>query len=113
MNPWFEEKAQQINVPSMMAFGIKVITRHARAHEMSELLMFAREAAKSNVNIFVEEVFYDSNSDCCAFKFTKAIEQFSNEERSLLIAATKTISQFELFGTVHHGQVAPNSAAPL
>jgi hypothetical protein len=111
MNPWFEEKAQQINVPSMMAFGIKVTTRHARAHEMAELLMFAREIAKSNSNILVEEAFYDSNSDCCAFKFTKSVEQFSDEGRSLLIAATKTISQFEWFGIVHHGRVALRSEA--
>lgn len=65
MNNWFDEKSPQINIPSMIAFGINVMTRHAKAHEMAELLMFSLEAAKSNVNTLVEEAFYDSNSCCC------------------------------------------------
>lgn len=104
MNNWFDEKSPQINIPSMIAFGINVMTRHAKAHEMAELLMFSLETAKSNVNTLVEEAFYDSNSCCCTFKFVKPLEQYSKDEQALFNAAMKTISQFEWFGSVYHGK---------
>ena len=73
MNPWFEEKASQIDSPSMHAFGISITTRHSKARELAELLMFAQEAAQSNVNHLVEAAFYDSNSQCCTFEFRKGL----------------------------------------
>ena len=102
MNPWFEEKASQIDSPSMHAFGISITTRHSKARELAELLMFAQEAAQSNVNHLVEAAFYDSNSQCCTFEFRKGFEQFSVDERTLFEAAKKTITQFEWFEAVHH-----------
>ena len=112
-NPWFAEKAPQIDVSSMMAFGISITPRHSKARELAELLMFAQAAADSDVNILVEEAFYDSNSDCCNFKLRNGVEQYSSQERTLFAAAMKTVSQFEWFGTVHHGNGAPGEEEPF
>ena len=103
MSSYFEEKSRQVDVDSMSAFGIGIVTRHAKARELAELLMFAEEAAKSNVHELVEEAFYDSNACCCYFKFKRPLEIGDPQEVLLLQAALKTIGQFEWFGVTQHG----------
>lgn len=106
-NPWFEDKRTQIDVTGMHAFGIPISTRHGKARELAELLQFAEEAAKANVNSYVQAAHYDSNSDCCSFTLDRAVQQHSTIAEALLTAALKTITQFEWFGVVQHGRGAP------
>lgn len=108
MNPWFEEKARQIDPPSMLAFGILIYSRHAQARELVELLRFAEEAAKANVNILVEEAFYDSGACCCSFKLRESVQDSPTEADAIFAAAMKTISQFEWNGAVFHGGDHPS-----
>lgn len=112
-NPWFTEKARQIDTPAMLAFGISIITRHAKARQMAELLLFAEAAARAGLNHWVKEAFYDSNSDCCSFTLAKGLQEFGPEDTGLLQAARQTISQFEWRGTVHHGPGAPDEEEPF
>ena len=101
---WFEEKTHQINPSSIMAFGIEIETRYAKAHELVELIMFAEEVTKSGANKFVEKATYDSNSCCCHFKLKTNTEQHSPQARTIFDSAINTIKQFEWFGAVHHGK---------
>ncbi|MDR2213070.1 MAG: hypothetical protein LBE21_05525 [Pseudomonadales bacterium] len=94
----------EIDTSSMTALGINICSRHGKAKELAELLLFADAAAKANVHQLVERAFYDSNSCCCTFEFKSPLEYGSNNERTLLKIATKTIEQFEWFGTIHHGR---------
>ena len=89
MNPWAQDRTHQLDTQAMTAFGIRIVSRHANAQEMIELIEFARAAACANVNMFVPEAFYDSGSGCCSFKLSAALE---------------TISQFLWFGGVRHGR---------
>lgn len=107
MNTWFEEKSPQLDVDGMNAFGIAISTRHGKAHELAELIMFAKEAAAANVNHLVIEAHYDSNSCCCTFTFSPALQRYSQQEEALRLAALKTIGQFEWFGCVEHGRGDP------
>lgn len=103
MTNWFDDKARQIDAASITAFGISLTTRHAKAREMAEMLLFAQAAAKAGVNTLVKAVFYDSNSSSCTFELTSQLQENSAGERKLLDAAALTLSQFEWHGTVHHG----------
>jgi hypothetical protein len=103
MNPWFEEKAPQIDPASVRVFGILVTSRYSKACELVELLRFAEESAKANVNILVEEAFYDSKSTLCSFKLRESVHDSPAEADAIFAAAMKTISQFEWDGAVFHG----------
>ncbi|MBA2672621.1 hypothetical protein [Ramlibacter sp.] len=105
MNPWSEEKVRQLDTGSMTAFGIRITSRHAYAQEMIELIGFAREACRANVNMYVTEAFYDSGSSCCNFTFSAALDSAGESARqAVLAAARETISQFDWFGAIQHGR---------
>ncbi len=101
MIDYFEEKVQQVNVDAMSAFGIEICTRHGRAHELAEMILFARAAAVENVHHLVKNVFYDSNACLCSFEYSTDLQLGDPEERLLFNAALKTIGQFEWFGSCY------------
>ncbi|MCP5197013.1 MAG: hypothetical protein H6974_09540 [Gammaproteobacteria bacterium] len=107
MNPWFEEKVSQVDLGTFRAFGILITSRYSKAHELAELLLFAEEAAKSNVNILVKEAFYDSKSNCCEFTLREPLLKNSPEADAVLAAAMKTIRQFIWYEMVFHGGDSP------
>ena len=112
MNPWFEEKAQQIEPASVRAFGIALASRHAKARELAELLRFAEAAAEAGVNMLIEEAFYDSVSDCCAIALRESARESTAEMDAVFGAAMRTITQFEWEGAVFHGGVPPEGGSP-
>lgn len=103
MRDWFDEKSAQVSTDSVTAFGIPLISRHSKASELSEMLAFAVIVARANLQSHIARVFYDSNSCCCAFEFTKEPKPGSSTEQILLNAARSTISQFEWSGHIEHG----------
>lgn len=105
MNPWAQDRTHQLDTQAMTAFGIRIVSRHANAQEMIELIEFARAAACANVNMFVPEAFYDSGSGCCSFKLSAALDGAGDAaKQAVLSAALETISQFLWFGGVRHGR---------
>ncbi len=113
MNPWAADHVRQLDTDAITAFGIRLISRHARAQEMIELLDFALEATEAGVNLFVSEVFYDSKSGCCSFKLSPALDGAGDAARQTVFAcARQTISQFLWEGGVHHGRDLAGRAAP-
>jgi hypothetical protein len=105
MNPWTQYKAQQLETNEITAFGIQLVTRHANAYEMRELLAFAAACAQANVNMFVSKAFYDSGSGCCNFTLSRVLDEAG-------FTAKQTLSQFLWYGGVHHGQPLDASEPP-
>ncbi len=103
----YPEKGQ-INPGVCTAFGIYLDTRHSKAWELAEMLLFADELARAGLQKYIESVFYDSNADLCQFKFAPEVEEFSPEEDAIKEIALRTISQFEWHGSVDHGDTLRN-----
>jgi hypothetical protein len=113
MNPWTQYKAQQLETNEITAFGIQLVTRHANAYEMRELLAFAAACAQANVNMFVSKAFYDSGSGCCSFTLSIVLEEAGfTPKQAIFNAAQQTLSQFLWYGGVHHGQPLLNEPEP-
>ncbi len=113
MNLWAHERAHQLDTDAMTAFGIRLISRHANAQEMIELIEFARAAAEANVNMFVAEAFYDSASSCCSFKLSSALDSAGATARqAVFTTALQTLSQFLWLGGIHHGRGDPAPSGP-
>jgi hypothetical protein len=113
MNPWAAERVRQLDTDAITAFGIRLISRHAQAQEMIELLDFALAATEANVNLFVAEAFYDSRSSCCSFKLSAALAGAGpSAAQAILSCAQQTISQFLWQGGIHHGRDLGDRAAP-
>jgi len=112
MNPWSEERVRQLDTDTITAFGIRLVSRHANAAEMVELIEFACAATQANVNMFVTRAHYDSKQSCCSFDLSAALEGAGQTaEQALFSAALRTLSQFLWFGRIHRGRDDP--APPL
>ena len=104
MSKWHEDTKGQVSVSSMTAFGIPISSRHGKARELAELLLFASACARDGVEGLVKDATYDSGDCCCRFVLDGAVTQGSVQEAFLLDAAMETIGQFEWFRTIHHGR---------
>ena len=114
MNPWTEERVRQLDTDTITAFGIRLVSRHANAAEMVELIEFACAATEANVNMFVAQAHYDSKQSCCSFELSAALDGAGQAaEQALLSAALRTLSQFLWKGGIHHGRDAPDPSEPL
>ncbi|PHV34555.1 hypothetical protein CSQ94_03920 [Janthinobacterium sp. BJB312] len=78
-------------------------SRHQLPNEEAELAAFAAAVMKADLATYIEEAMYDSNSNCCYFKFHLDLSPSDEDARTLLAIATNTISQFEWFGSIEHG----------
>jgi hypothetical protein len=113
MNPWAADRVRQLDTDAITAFGIRLVSRHAQAQEMIELLDFALAATAANVNLFVIEAFYDSGSSCCSFKLSAALAAAGDAARQTVCAgARQTLSQFLWQDQIHHGRADADRAAP-
>jgi hypothetical protein len=112
-NPWAAEHVRQLDTEALTAFGIRLWSRHAQAHEMIELLRFALAAADANVNVFVREVFYDSRASLASLTLSAAIEGAGPAARAAVLAAARaSLSQFLWEGTILHGPEPEDDRAP-
>ena len=98
---YFDEKSQQIDVDAMTAFGIELKTRHGKASQMAEMLLFAEALAGQGLHEYVANVFYDSKSDVCSFAFVGT--QPRDRMSKMFDCAQRHIGQFEWEGSVYHG----------
>jgi len=71
------------------------------------MLSFALGAASEGLHTSVEKVFYDSNSCSCEFTLSREAYYGSQTESRLRTIALRSISQFEWFGTICHGDFVP------
>ncbi len=78
-------------------------SRRGLPNEEAELAAFADAVMKADLDAYIEEAMYDSNSNCCYFTFRLDLAPYDDDARALLAIATKTISQFDWFGSNYHG----------
>lgn len=78
-------------------------SRHQLPNEEAELAAFAAAVMEAELDTYIEEAMYDSNANCCYFKFHLDISPSDEDAQALLAIATKTLTQFEWFGSIQHG----------
>jgi len=91
---------------------IIAISRHGNDLEIQEMQDFAERAKESGLDYFVQELFYDSNSCCCNFKLSGDFHVYDQISNELLSVAQETISQFEWFGSIQHGNFIRDTDDP-
>ncbi len=85
-------------------FAISTVSRHGLPGEEKELAAFAAAVIDADLHMYVEEAFYDSNSNCCAFTYRFGLTVYDDVAVQLYAIALLTISQFEWFGTICYGR---------
>ena len=88
----FDEKAHQLSVGSLTAYGIDLSTRYSKCGEMIELLQFASLAAQAGAASLVKSVFYDSKANLCNFEWHGALD--AEADAALRQCADQSISQY-------------------
>lgn len=104
MDHFFEEKSHQVEPGVLIAFGIKLSSRYAKAHELIEMLRFAQQAAVDGLAHYVKEVFYDTKAGVCSFTLDPAVKNGNPVAAQLYLAAKASIQQFMwIDGCIAHG----------
>lgn len=103
MGNWFDEKAQQLDTEAVTAFGIPLMTRYGKAHELEQMLGFVRGAAERGLERHVKRVFFDSKADLCTIDFVADHVFGSEVDRALRECADQSLAQFQWGDTIHHG----------
>ncbi len=103
MTEWFGEKTAQVEPATFSAFGIAITSRYGKAHEMAEMLTFARLAAVKDFAHYVKEIYYDSKATLCTFELQSSVKDCDPVARQLHLLAKESISQFQWFDVVDHG----------
>lgn len=85
-------------------FTISTVSRHGSKWEESELAAFAAAVIGADLQMYVKEAFYDSNSNCCTFDFRFEIKHYDDVAIRLYAIAFLTIRQFDWFGSICHGR---------
>jgi len=93
MSSFFDEDAEQIEPSSLRAFGVKIYSRYGQSSEIIEMINFACEAARENINDCIEELFYDSKACICNISLKDHIHDNTIDEKITEIGK-KTLSQF-------------------
>lgn len=88
----FDEKASQIDVNSMNAFGIQLTSRYAKCSEMIDMLQFAQLAAQAGAASLVKSLFYDTKASVCSFEWHGELDP--EADRLLRQCADQAISQY-------------------
>lgn len=91
---YFGDKAQQISHHTIEAFGIELFSRHGKAHEMAEMLLFALQIASNDLEDLVKDVFYDSNASVCSVEFRE--EPTAEQMELILQAAKQCLRQYQI-----------------
>ncbi|WP_421170220.1 hypothetical protein [Aeromonas dhakensis] len=100
---YFDERDRQVDVESMVSFGVKIESRYAKATELSEMLMFTNQLAIADLHTYVDAVFYDSKACVCNIELKIELTINSNEGDQIKACAEETISQFQWDGEIVHG----------
>lgn len=103
MKDFFGEKSTQVEPYVIVAFGITLSSRYGKADELIEMIKFAKYVATQDTACFVNELRYDSQSQCCFFDVAPSVDPYGDIAARIRSIAKKTIRQFELFDCIEHG----------
>lgn len=105
---WFKEKPYQVDICSFRAFGIELMSRYGVAKEMVEMLRFCEAVAKEGLHEFIENCFYDGQSQVCKIVIEDEEDPDGCPGRQfkpqIAAIAENYITQFEIDGHVGHGK---------
>ncbi|MFQ1684767.1 hypothetical protein ACK38W_10040 [Aeromonas veronii] len=99
---YFDEKARQTSVDSMMSFGIPISSKYASATELSEMLLFTHQVARLGLNECIKQVHYDSKACICFIELHDEGMWYDDEGRQIKSCAENTIQQFQWDGMIGH-----------
>lgn len=97
------EKQTQVAPAMLLVLGVPVTSRYGQLNELVEMLDFLRLIEKKQALRYVTSLFYDSKSGLCTIETDSDTPRGSAIEETLMVAATLTISQYELFGEINSG----------
>ncbi|MGS3177859.1 hypothetical protein CF139_02435 [Aeromonas hydrophila] len=100
---YFDEKARQTSVDSMLSFGIPICSRYAKANDLAEMLMFTHRVALLGLHEHIKNVFYDTKACLCVIELHDEEMWYDEAGEKIKGCAEKSISQFQWAGTVGHG----------
>ncbi|ORJ13448.1 hypothetical protein A7D02_07490 [Aeromonas salmonicida] len=99
---YFDEKARQTSVDSMLSFGIPICSRYAKANDLAEMLMFTHRVALLGLHEHIKNVSYDTKACLCVIELHDEEMWYDDEGRKIKSCAEETIQQFQWNGTVGH-----------
>ncbi len=103
MNDYFGEKSRQVEPSALTAFGIEISSRYAQAHELIELMQFAKLAASKKVAHYIKSAWYDSKSGCCTLELDPSVQKGDAVASAVYDAAIESIGYFDWFGSPEYG----------
>lgn len=83
---------------------INMGSRQGIDKEFNEMMAFAKLAEELDLAKFIHQLFYDSNANICEIEITTGDSLIIKEIRKI---AKKSITQFNLDGSVGHGNMCP------
>lgn len=89
--------------PRKINHDIKLSSRHGNENKENELRNFSDRLDTEGLTAFVQEAFYDSNSRICSFTFSGNFQLSDELAQRIYAIAEDTISQFDWFNSVRHG----------
>lgn len=103
--PYFEEKSQQVFYQGKLkSFGITINSRYDRAKEIIEMINFTYLLARYQIEHLVKDIYYESGSCLCTFTLCDSVQEFDESYTLIAKAASKTISQYQLYDYIDHGK---------
>lgn len=99
---YFDDKARQTDVDTMISFGVKIESRYAKATELSQMLMFTHLLATSDLHTYVDSVFYDSKASICNIELKDKATINSDAGDLIKACAEDSLNQFQWDGAVLH-----------
>jgi len=91
----YDSKEHEYTGDIGMVYGVKVGSRYNRVHELFEILNFLIRCRQGNVEHYISEVFYDSQSCTCHIEFHEIVQDHDPAWCCLFNLAHETISQFD------------------
>lgn len=95
------DKQTQVAPAMLLVLGVPVTSRYGKLNELLEMLDFLRLIERKAVLHYVSSLFYDSKSLLCTIETDGDTPRGGRVEATLMVAATLTISQYELFGEIN------------
>lgn len=97
----FDEKGRQVSHFSLVAFGIRITSRYAKANELAQLLGFSESVARNGAAHLVLTATYDSKCGSCELDVDDCVIPGSDVEKAIARSADLHLDSYELLG--RHG----------
>jgi hypothetical protein len=91
---WFSEKGTQVELDSLVAFGIPISSRYGKVWELMEMLAFTQVAASTGVAGYITNVYYDSKACICTVSLKEEVRHQPDVQTIIDWCGDHTLSLF-------------------